>query len=414
MRKIAERLLQVYVFTVPWETVADLPGLGPLARLSGLAAVGATVLAILSEGRFRKPNAVLGFAAVFVSAGVLSLLWAIPSSLSTQAIITYVQLLGSVWIVQELARTPEQRQRLLMVFCFGVFVPLSAYLSNFVLGRQVRYSGDGLGGPGIVPVLVIGIPIAFHLAMRCAGVVRAILVAYIPLALMVAPMTGGRTGFVAAIVSLAIMTFFARRSARSIVLLLAFVLVTPLALSQVLPQRMLDRMVGIPAEIASGDMTYRRTIWRVGLAAFPQHPLLGTGVGTYGAAVEELRQTFFNEKLVAHNVFIGILVEQGIVGLALFIALLGACGLTIFRMPQEDRRLWTILMLNWLTQAQAGSLERWKVTWLLFGLLAAQHAVESVHSRRVSKAADAPDPKAARERPAWAPSTGVAASSSHR
>jgi O-antigen ligase len=124
-------------------------------------------------------------------------------------------------------------------------------------------------------------------------------------------------------------------------------------------------------------------------------------------AVKSQRQTFFAENLVAHNVFIGILVEQGIVGITLFVTLLGACAVTILRLPPQYRTLWAVLALSWLTQAQAGSLERGKITWLLFALLAAHHAVGSKCGAALPMYAGT-ETNAPRRRPSWAASAGVA------
>jgi O-antigen ligase len=121
-------------------------------------------------------------------------------------------------------------------------------------------------------------------------------------------------------------------------------------------------------------MSTRRNIWEVGLGAFPEHPVLGVGAGAYGTLLENRG----NRSLPAHNVFIGLLVEQGVAGLLLFSALIGACALTIFRMPPSDRTLWSVLMLSWFVGLGSLSLERWKVTWLLFGLLSAQSGAASL------------------------------------
>jgi O-antigen ligase len=339
----------------------------------------------------------------------LSLSWALPSASSKQAVFTYAQLLGSVWVVRELARTREMHRRLLAAFCFGLYVPLTTFIVNFVVTGRASTLGTGLIGPGIAPALVIGIPIAYYLAMTSTGAVRILSLVYVPAALVVEPLTGGRTGFIAGAVSLVIMMLLAKHSRRSIVLF-ATVFVVALAVPQLLPQATWDRIAGIPAEITEGNMNYRRPIWDAGLAAFPQRPILGSGVGTYGVAVAELRQTFFNERLVAHQVFIGVLVEYGIVGFTLFVGLLVACALRVVRLPTQERNLWAVLMLNWLIQAQAATLEQWKITWLLFALLAAQQAVATAPATSIALAgAGAP----VRDRPSsWA--AGFAASSTKR
>ena len=88
-------------------------------------------------------------------------------------------------------------------------------------------------------------------------------------------------------------------------------------------------------------MSGRTDIWRAGLTVFPDTPLLGVGAGAYGPAVEHL----LYKAHAPHNMPLAVLVELGIVGLCIFAALLGACALTIFRMPSPDWKLWSALML---------------------------------------------------------------------
>jgi O-antigen ligase len=116
-------------------------------------------------------------------------------------------------------------------------------------------------------------------------------------------------------------------------------------------------------------MSNRRVIWRAGLEVFPDRPVLGIGAGAYGTVLENSG----NRSLPAHNLLLGILVEQGILGVSLFVALLAACATNIVRMPPFDRKLWAVVMLSWSVGLMSLSIERWKVTWVLFGMLAAHN-----------------------------------------
>src|SRR4030095_11665002 len=286
MRKVTERLLQLYVFTIPFESITQVPGLGSLARLLGIAAVGGTGFPNVADGRRRKPDTILGLASAFVAVSALSLLWTVSFSLSLQAVVTYAQLLLSVWMVREVARTTEQQRRLLTVFFLAVCVTLVVFFINFALvGDRDVQSSHGLAGQGIMPALVIGIPIAFHLGMTSAGVLRVIAFAYIPLTLVAQPLTGGRAAFVAGIVALGLMILNSRYSPRFVFMTIVLLIIVPLTVVPVIPQSSWDRLSGIPEEMAHGDMSARRPLWKAGFLAFPEHPVLGTGVGTFGAAI---------------------------------------------------------------------------------------------------------------------------------
>jgi O-antigen ligase len=104
---------------------------------------------------------------------------------------------------------------------------------------------------------------------------------------------------------------------------------------------------------------------------FPEHPLLGAGAGTYGVLLQDAGY----HANPAHNLFIGLLVEQGIIGLSAFVALLVAAASTIRRMPPFERKTWGVLMLSFALTLLSQSLERWKVTWLLLAMLAARNEI---------------------------------------
>ena len=114
---------------------------------------------------------------------------------------------------------------------------------------------------------------------------------------------------------------------------------------------------------------------------FPDRPVLGIGAGAYGTVLENSG----NKSLPAHNLLLGILVEQGIVGAILFVGLLVACARNIVRMPPLDRKLWAVVMLSWTVGLMTLSIERWKVTWLLFGMLAAQSQTQAAASRGIRR-----------------------------
>ena len=137
MRKLTRYLLWAFVFTVPWDNF-PLPLVGSVSRVFGLAAVGAAVLTTAMEGRFRKPDAVLGFAIAFSVWGALSLLWTISYGNTVVLATTYAQFVASVWVIREFVRTREEVEPLLAALCFGLFVPLTDVLNNFRLGVAIN------------------------------------------------------------------------------------------------------------------------------------------------------------------------------------------------------------------------------------------------------------------------------------
>jgi len=382
MRRITEFLLCLYVFSIPWDFI-PIPGIGSLARLQGIVVVAAVVLTVLSEGRIRKPDPVLGFATLFAVLSILSLTWTVAPGFTYTAAVAYAQLILSVWIVREIARTREQQQRVIFAFCLGIFVPIVSLMINFIRGTQLEMSGQeqfssvGLNADSVGVLLTIGFPFAWYLMTTQGRVRRVLSMLYLGLAPIGVMLTAVRGAFLALLVALMIVPLSMKLSTRSLVRAIVLLFALGTAVLWAVPASSWRRIATIPEEIGSGSMSARRDLWTAGIRAFPERPLLGFGAGAFGSAIEPLHMTRFKNDLPAHSVPVGLLVEHGVIGFVAFVALLVACGFTIIRLPPQERMLWSVLMLVWIVGAISGSLERWKVTWVLFGLLAAQSGPRS-------------------------------------
>jgi O-antigen ligase len=349
MRKLTAALLWLYVFSVPWDII-PVAGLGTVTRLVGIALIGVALVTIMAEGRCRKPDAVFGMALAFTVASAMSLMWTVSYSATLQAVVSYVQLLGSVWVLREFARTEDQRRALLVAFCLGSFVPALSLLHNFMTGVEVghganiRYTATGLNANGVGVLLVVCLPIAWYLMLsyRMAAV-RILACTFLVLAPIAVLLTGTRGAFVAGMVAVSIVPLTVPKLSLRYFLIAASLVLVMVAVAPRLPKTATSRFATIPEEITSGNMSRRREIWSAGLQEFPNRPLLGIGAGAYG----EVLETSGNKALPAHNLLLGVLVEQGIVGAVLFVGLLVACALNIIRMPPLDRKVWAVVMLSW-------------------------------------------------------------------
>jgi putative inorganic carbon (HCO3(-)) transporter len=99
---------------------------------------------------------------------------------------------------------------------------------------------------------------------------------------------------------------------------------------------------GTPAD---GSVRGRLDMWRIALALFVDHPLLGIGLGNYEMHYQEyarlLGLTPQQGDLGAHNIYLEVAAERGLVGLAAFVALLVLAGVgqvqTAWRLQRAGR-----------------------------------------------------------------------------
>ena len=107
------------------------------------------------------------------------------------------------------------------------------------------------------------------------------------------------------------------------------------------------------------------------LAPVPAVPEPGTALmGAFGAAVGRTLHT----EMASHQTFLEILVEQGLIGLLLFVAMAAAVIKPVRQLPLLERRLWIVVLASLAVGSMSLHLGYRKQFWFVLGLLAAQVA----------------------------------------
>src|SRR5207244_3422504 len=118
-----------------------------------------------------------------------------------------------------------------------------------------------------------------------------------------------------------------------------------LSLVQFAPAAQRQRLATIATEMTTATTLHGRTqIWKAGLKALKQHPAAGVGSGAYPKAVEPWlgKPKVKGFQYVAHNSFLSVLVETGLIGFTIFALLLGTLAIFVWCMPYPERALWTV------------------------------------------------------------------------
>jgi O-antigen ligase len=142
-----------------------------------------------------------------------------------------------------------------------------------------------------------------------------------------------------------------------------------ISIMAVIPAQSWDRVFTIRDQVLTGTMTNRTTIWSAGLRQFAEHPVLGVGAGAFPTAVQYVDHGI---PMVAHNTYLSILVQLGVVGAILISAILGIAWRRILSMQGARKRLWAISLLTWCIGVFGLTWEYKKMTWLLFALIIGQ------------------------------------------
>jgi O-antigen ligase len=380
MNKAAFWSLWSFVFVLPWDALTDIPVLGSIPRFVGLVASAVGIVYILARGRVRPLSWFHVFVVLFVLWAGLSSFWSIDPDTTRTRLMTYVQLAVLVWLIWEIAGSPERARSLLQAYILGAsaaaVVTIHHYSSGVAAGAYVeRFSALNQDPNELGLTLALGVPMAWYINLsqahrRFAWMWRL----YLPLAITAILLTGSRGAFLAMLVALIIIPAtqggLRLRTKAALFALAAAALVVAASFA---PETSLERLRTTRADIESGYFGGRGKIWRAGLDVAWEHPLIGVGAGAFGAAVEPTLQFAWS----SHSVPLAILVEDGLVGLLLFLAAVAAAIKSFSQLPHLQRRFSIVLLFTLAVGSLSLEWEYRKQFWFILGALAAQGALRA-------------------------------------
>ena len=368
MRWLAYAALWLFVFSVPWENSLVIPGLGVISRFTGMLAFGMTMVAIVVTGRIRRWQAFHVAALLFVI-WVGGVLW-VNSNEPTLPLKfwTYPQLFLVLWMVWELAHSRLRQTGLMLAFVFGALVTAFQTIITYRLQAELRRFSTGTSDPNAVAMtLALALPIAWYVGMtHHRTLVRWVCRAYLPVGLLAMALTGSRGGLIAGMIGLLIvpLTMVRLSPAKLATVILLLALSGGLAATYV-PDRIVQRLASTRESVGARTLGGRAEIWRAGLQAFAHRPLTGYGTGAFRTAAFP----WLGEMRSAHNSFISVLVEQGIVGFILYSAMFVIVFRAILTLPLLERRFALVLFATLVVTMLPLTSEESKPVWFILAAL---------------------------------------------
>jgi O-antigen ligase len=112
----------------------------------------------------------------------------------------------------------------------------------------------------------------------------------------------------------------------------------------------------------------RLDLMKSGLTAWTKRPLQGFGLGAY----ERSSASVGGRLGVAHNTFVSILVEDGLIGMGIYLTFWAMLIRTILSFPKMEKRFWLTVLVGYAPSLMSASAEYEKPLWFLCAMILAQ------------------------------------------
>jgi O-antigen ligase len=287
-----------------------------------------------------------------------------------------VSLLVFAWMIYEFADSEARLRWLFRVYIFGCCVSLGMMVIAYVLGRDIyspsvtRFTGGGLDQNDLAGILNIAIIMALYLVSRPAlksNVLRNVYWIFVAAAGIGVFLTGSRTGMLVLGVALVLSALTLRVKGLKAVISLIIVVCVTVYFARWLASEQL--VAHLEEGTQAHSFQLRIKFWKAGLEYWAAHPLLGAGTGCSRTAIETMLGAEAGN--VAHNTFVSVLIEGGLIGFVIMLAFWTLLLRMILAMPRPQRLLWLSVLVVWAISSTTLSWEYKKCTWFVYAAVMA-------------------------------------------
>jgi O-antigen ligase len=350
-----------------------LPGVGGLIRGLGYITLFAALISIADKKILRPFDTFHYVIIAFLLWNLITNFWSIDPDISVTSSFRFIRVAGLFWLVYEFGCRGNEEIWLIRSYISGCLLAISQIVYSYATkgyleDAENRITALGMNQNDLALVLVIGIGLTYYLVQvkqEKARLWKALYYFFMPLAAVAMLLTGSRAGFISLMVGAAYIVVVQRGVKLRYKMMMLVSIAAIFILSQeFLPETVYERFSSAGVEIREGTLTGRTTIWKAGLESFYANPFFGTGSGTFKNAIEP-----FYVSVGPHNAYLAVLVESGLVGLALYILLFAIAIYYTRLIPIQFRHSWRAILLMCMVGMFSLGWDYRKPPWLLFGLI---------------------------------------------
>ncbi|EIJ33185.1 O-antigen ligase family protein [Thiothrix nivea] len=374
IRNLAVVFMMLLVFAMPTDGAVEVAGMS-LVKIAGLMAFGLTVvLAVMGNG--------LHGVAAFHTAVLLYVAWVLLSYTwsempvpyeTTQAVSSGQALKSNLYVLMvslllfQLVATSGDLRKLYIALILGSFWLVYLMVKDYqVTAATVRQEIKQFDANEVAVKLAMVLPLAILLLTQArAWWSRLLALAYIPAAVFTILITGSRTGAIVMVLGLAgflptiLRSGWLGKAASVVALMVALI-----GIASVVPQKTIERIFSTGKELSSGTLNERSVIWAKAYEEWEESPLYGHGLGSFRRIINP-----YNVDYTAHNSFVAVTAEQGMVGTLLYLAVICISAVSAWRLRGDDRWLMALMLLIVLIGQMSLTLQDRMYVWLAYGLI---------------------------------------------
>jgi putative inorganic carbon (hco3(-)) transporter len=336
--------------------------------------VFAAILAeALARGALRTITATEMWVTAFAAYAILSLLWGHRLSHAKPAIV-FIEYAGTALMYISVYRSCHTAERWRAVgYCYlagsmvGVLLVVWGWYTGTFFEEEGRYSIEGVNGNFTAYSLATAVPVVMALfwSERAQGVrkvaVGTLCMLSLGFAIALTGCRGASIAFlcVAAMCAVRLLTVRPFAGVVAVGVVAAAGVAYSSTVADVLPARLFMGPSGLE-DVTTGRMS----LWEQAVRVFRENPVFGSGADSY--------QWLSTEGVHAHNVFLSVLAEMGIVGVALLTVLLFTLWRGYFRINASASSKWAAaaLVVTWCVIAATGVWQYALPAWITFAWMA--------------------------------------------
>ena len=368
IHKLAWSSVLIFIFLLPWGN-----GLWDgIAKVVGLFAFAFSGLLLVTQGTHRHFNFFNLMALILGCWHLIALVWSPDHVWGVESANKFTQLVLFSIVYTYIINDAYKLRWAYLAYVVGAMVAFGIIFSNFLSGvygpYYGRYTVPNIETDSMAIILALAIPMAVWLYTQYEKRIPKLLcLACVPVIFYGIFLTGTRTGLVTGLVGILYLVFTQRKASFSLKVVYLGILITLMAsVVSLAPKESVDRIFSIGDAIQSGDLNSREIIWQYSLESWQERQILGGGTGSLRHTLNRYHVEFYS----AHNSYIQLLAEHGLIGLGIYLVMFGSLLYYILKCPIETKLFLLALFITIALSQISLHSHKLKEVWFVWSIIA--------------------------------------------